>query len=188
MIKYTIYLEYGLMPASNIYTYIFEKPFDCTTTATTTTRDLYYFSHNAAYYHRTELIHHPLFLGHPPLAVFRTLQNKAVTFTQHFLFLYPLLRNHKISKTSLCLLRFLLLPPLPMPSKNNLFWFPPFGVKNYMHTFFLNFTAAFLPTPIKNLSQKGTPPYTKNEIILGILFSYDLPITTAITPLLLWCL
>lgn len=74
------------MPASNIYTYIFEKPFDCTTTATTTTRDLYYyFSHNAAY-HRTE-IHHPLFFWS---AVFRTCNAyQAVTFTQNFLFLYP---------------------------------------------------------------------------------------------------
>lgn len=120
LLLYYVESRTGLMPASNIYTYIFEKPFDsCTTTATTTTRDLYYFSHNAAYYHQCTEIHHPLFFGSAAFGRFPYFAKQSSdVHTKFSIFVPP---SSEITKSAkhlfVCLLRFLLLPPLPMPSK-----------------------------------------------------------------------
>jgi len=180
------------MPASNIYTYIFEKPFDCTTTAILVTCTL--FSHHATHHRRrTETHHsHPLcFLIFWSTAFpYYFLSRKSSSDTQHFLFLYP-----KITATPSVIRNAVYLSTTTISSNaanaikqktnKNLFWFPPFGMKNYS-----------LSISLLHFCQTIKQPYSKGDSFAILrkrnnswAFCFG---TTCLFPItilsLLWCL
>lgn len=164
---YYIYLEYGLMPASNIYTYIHWETFWLYYRYTC---DLYYFhcimQNPPPPLHRdTSSLRSPRpsslllfdfsvrrYFPHYNLC---HQENEAVT--QNFLFLYP--QTPKLSQTFIASNANAIIKQETTQSKakKHIFWFPPFGMKKTL-------SISLLLHFCQNLTQKGHHSHTKKII------------------------